>query len=66
MSNLILFILSGVIVAAFAAVGVTAGAHRLWAHQAYKAKWPMRIILMLLQTTAFQVSLLLYELIHAH
>lgn len=54
----ILFILSAVAIAAFAAVGVTAGAHRLWAHQSYKAKWPMRIILMLLQTTAFQVSIL--------
>lgn len=58
LSHLILFIFSGVLVAAFAAVGVTAGAHRLWAHRSYKAKWPMRIILMLLQTTAFQVSLL--------
>ncbi|XP_033329806.1 acyl-CoA Delta-9 desaturase [Megalopta genalis] len=36
------------------AVGVTGGAHRLWAHRAYKAKWPLRVILMILQTIAFQ------------
>lgn len=38
-------------------VGVTAGAHRLWSHRAYKAKTPLKIILMLLQTLAFQVSI---------
>ncbi|XP_046739794.1 acyl-CoA Delta-9 desaturase-like [Diprion similis] len=43
-----------VVVAALGAVGVTAGAHRLWAHRAYKAKWPMRLILMIFQTLAFQ------------
>jgi len=56
------------IVASFGAIGVTAGAHRLWAHRSYKAKWPMRVILMLLQTTAFQVSLpaiLLHKFIRA-
>lgn len=36
------------------AIGVTAGCHRLWAHSAYKAKMPLRIILMVLQTIAFQ------------
>lgn len=38
-------------------VGITAGAHRLWTHKSYKAKWPMRVILMICQTIAFQVSL---------
>jgi stearoyl-CoA desaturase (delta-9 desaturase) len=33
---------------------VTAGAHRLWAHKSYKAKLPLRILLMLCQTFAFQ------------
>ncbi|XP_055381401.1 acyl-CoA Delta-9 desaturase-like [Condylostylus longicornis] len=42
------------IVGYFSSVGVTAGAHRLWAHKAYKAKWPLRLILMILQTVAFQ------------
>lgn len=36
-------------------LGITAGAHRLWAHRAYKAKWPLRVILMLFNTLAFQV-----------
>ncbi|XP_011698178.1 PREDICTED: acyl-CoA Delta(11) desaturase-like [Wasmannia auropunctata] len=51
-------------VGSFAAVGVTAGAHRLWAHGSYKAKWPMRIILMLLQTIAFQNHI--YEWVRDH
>jgi hypothetical protein len=37
-------------------LGITAGAHRLWSHRAYKAKWPMRLILMLFHTSAFQVD----------
>ncbi|XP_015787086.1 acyl-CoA desaturase 1 [Tetranychus urticae] len=36
------------------ALGVTAGAHRLWSHRAYKAKLPLRIFLAALQTTAGQ------------
>lgn len=47
---------SGLTIAFFAAVGVTGGAHRLWAHRSYKAKWPMRVILMIFQTMAFQVN----------
>ncbi|KAL5278543.1 SCD family protein [Megaselia abdita] len=35
-------------------MGVTAGAHRLWSHRAYKARFPMRVVLMILQTIAFQ------------
>jgi hypothetical protein len=41
-------------------LGITAGAHRLWSHRAYKAKWPLRLILMLFHTLAFQVDALLY------
>ncbi|XP_057336466.1 acyl-CoA Delta-9 desaturase-like [Microplitis mediator] len=33
------------IISSFANFGVTAGAHRLWTHRAYKAKTPLRIIL---------------------
>lgn len=40
-------------------IGVTAGAHRLWCHRSYKAKWPMRLILIIFQTAALQVSLIL-------
>jgi len=35
-------------------LGITAGAHRLWAHRSYKAKWPLRLILTLFNTIAFQ------------
>jgi stearoyl-CoA desaturase (delta-9 desaturase) len=34
--------------------GITAGAHRLWTHKSYKAKLPLRIILCICQTVAFQ------------
>nr|AER29852.1 terminal desaturase [Ctenopseustis obliquana] len=40
----------------FAEIGVTAGAHRLWAHKTYKAKTPLQIILMVLNSIAFQNS----------
>ncbi|EDV49358.1 acyl-CoA Delta(11) desaturase [Drosophila erecta] len=35
-------------------LGITAGAHRLWAHRSYKAKWPLRLILVIFNTIAFQ------------
>ncbi|XP_071440119.1 acyl-CoA Delta-9 desaturase-like [Hetaerina americana] len=37
-------------------LGITAGAHRLWSHRSYKAKWPLRLILIVLNTLAFQNS----------
>lgn len=37
-------------------LGVTAGAHRLWSHKSYKAKLPLQIILMVLNSIAFQNS----------
>lgn len=46
------------------AMGVTAGAHRLWAHRAYKAKWPLRVILAIFQTMAFQNHI--YEWVRDH
>ena len=39
----------------YAGIGITAGAHRLWAHRAYKAKLPLRALLASMQSTAFQV-----------
>ncbi|XP_014472082.1 PREDICTED: acyl-CoA Delta(11) desaturase [Dinoponera quadriceps] len=36
------------------ALGITAGAHRLWAHRSYKAKWPLQLFLMIMNTIAFQ------------
>lgn len=38
----------------YGGLGITAGAHRLWAHKSYKAKLPLRIILMLFNCVAFQ------------
>ncbi|KAL1453576.1 hypothetical protein WDU94_009907 [Cyamophila willieti] len=37
-----------------ASMGITAGVHRLWSHGSYKANLPLRIILMLWNTLAFQ------------
>ena len=38
----------------FGGMGVTAGAHRLWAHRSYKATWPLRLILMFMNCMAAQ------------
>lgn len=38
-------------------LGITAGAHRLWAHRTYKAKLPLRILLGLFQSIALQNSI---------
>ncbi|XP_030750838.1 acyl-CoA Delta(11) desaturase-like [Sitophilus oryzae] len=38
--------------------GVTAGAHRLWSHRSYKAKWPLRVILTFCNTLAFENSVI--------
>ncbi|KAJ2954855.1 hypothetical protein O0L34_g3172 [Tuta absoluta] len=35
-------------------LGVTAGVHRLWSHRAYKARWPLRLILMLANSMTLQ------------
>lgn len=45
-------------------LGVTAGSHRLWAHRCYKAKWQLRLLLMLFQTMAFQNHI--YEWVRDH
>ena len=38
-------------------MGITAGAHRLWSHRSYKAKAPLRILLMCLNCMALQNDL---------
>ncbi|CEM23299.1 unnamed protein product [Vitrella brassicaformis CCMP3155] len=38
-------------------LGITAGAHRLWAHRSYKANLPARIVLMVLNSIANQGSI---------
>jgi len=38
-------------------LGITAGAHRLWAHRSYRAKWPLRLLLACMQSMAFENSI---------
>lgn len=39
------------------AFGTLAGAHRLWSHRSYRARLPLRILLMVLQTASLQNNL---------
>ena len=41
----------------FSCLGITAGAHRLWAHKSYKARSPLRFFLMLCCSLANQMSI---------
>ena len=38
-------------------LGITAGAHRLWSHRTYKAKTPLRMMLMMANSMAGQNSI---------
>uniref|UniRef100_A0A8C4NCS0 Stearoyl-CoA desaturase 5 n=1 Tax=Eptatretus burgeri TaxID=7764 RepID=A0A8C4NCS0_EPTBU len=38
----------------FSALGITAGVHRLWSHRSYKASLPLRILLAVANSMAFQ------------
>nr|XP_022319334.1 acyl-CoA desaturase-like [Crassostrea virginica] len=42
----------------FSGLGITAGAHRLWAHRSYKARAPLRCLLALMNTSALQNDIL--------
>lgn len=42
----------------FSGLGVTAGAHRLWTHRTYKAKLPLRILLMCFNCISMQNDIL--------
>ncbi|XP_017888699.1 acyl-CoA Delta(11) desaturase [Ceratina calcarata] len=44
--------------------GITAGAHRLWSHRAYKAKWPLRLFLIFLFTITGQKHVYAWALDH--
>ncbi|XP_076629182.1 uncharacterized protein LOC143345695 [Colletes latitarsis] len=46
------------------AFGITAGAHRLWSHRAYKAKWPLRVLLIFLFTISGQRHVYAWALDH--
>lgn len=54
----------GLLLGTVAGLGITAGAHRLWAHKAYKARWPLRLLLAFFQTIAFQNHI--YEWVRDH
>nr|AFJ66832.1 delta 12 acylCoA desaturase/acetylenase [Chauliognathus lugubris] len=45
-------------------LGITAGAHRLWAHKAYKARWPLKLFLAYIQTLAFQFDIIFWAKYH--
>jgi len=49
---------------ACSALGITVGAHRLWAHRCYNARLPMRVLLAVFQTLAFQNHI--YEWVRDH
>jgi len=44
--------------------GITAGAHRLWSHKAYKAKWPLRVILAFFNLISHQNGIWVWVLDH--
>ncbi|CAH4001305.1 unnamed protein product [Pieris brassicae] len=46
------------IIQLMAAIGISAGNHRLWSHRAYKAKWPLQIILMIFTSMTYQFSII--------
>ncbi|KAJ8721564.1 hypothetical protein PYW07_002339 [Mythimna separata] len=45
-------------------LSVTAGVHRLWTHKSYKAKLPLRILLVSFFTMAYQYSCISWVRIH--
>lgn len=47
----------GFIMYVLGGLGITGGAHRLWAHKTYKAKLPLRIFLAFCQSVALQNSI---------
>ena len=51
-------ILLTVILAAFGGMGITAGYHRLFSHQSYKAAWPVRLVFLLFGWATFEGSVL--------
>lgn len=57
MSNnveLIYFLLADHIVYILAGIGVTAGSHRLWSHRAFKANTKLQILIMIINSMAYQ------------
>jgi len=57
-------ILFNMIYAIWGNLGVAGGAHRLWSHRSYKANFPLRIFLMLAQTSALQNDIYVWSRDH--
>lgn len=55
---------TGFIMGGIGGFGVTGGAHRLWSHRSYKAKTPLRIILMMCFSSSGQNTL--YDWVRDH
>ena len=53
---------SGLLLMVFGGFGITGGAHRLWSHGSYKAKWPLSILAAVGQTLALQVHFTFYHI----
>lgn len=49
-----LLLVAAILLVILGLLGITAGAHRLWSHKAYKAKWPLKLILTFFNTIAHQ------------
>ncbi|EFA75230.1 delta 9 fatty acid desaturase [Heterostelium album PN500] len=47
-----------------AGIGITAGYHRLFSHRSYEASWPVRLVLMLMGTSTFEMSVINWCLDH--
>lgn len=45
-------------------IGITAGAHRLWSHNAYKATFLLRVLLVILESFSFELSAYEWAKIH--
>lgn len=58
----VLFFVTAILLYHYSGLGITAGAHRLWAHRSYKAKFPLRLILVIANTLAFEVLVYFYYL----
>lgn len=44
----------------FGSLGLTIGAHRLWAHRAYDAEWYIKLMLMFAHTLTGVVSFIIF------
>lgn len=53
-----------ILTSVFSGFGMSVGAHRLWAHQTFKAKWLLRLFLLILQTMTINGSALSYARDH--